>query len=196
MPNWVPYSRAVAFAATKSAWISSQLAGVISSSLKNGQAIGKAHHLSLIRDENVANVSAKIAGTTIVVRYNQNNEFTDQIVQAAATKAAIRALRSEAVQLLPARLKTLAQTHALSYQSVHVRALKSRWGSCSQNKDITLSLYLMQLPWELIDYVLLHELTHTVILHHGADFWSKLEEFLPDAKTRRQAIKVYRARII
>ncbi len=47
----------------------------------------------------------------------------------------------------------------------------------------------MRLPDELIDYVILHELTHTNIKNHSRLFWQELERILPDAKVRRQQLK-------
>jgi predicted metal-dependent hydrolase len=40
----------------------------------------------------------------------------------------------------------------------------------------------MELPWEAIDYVLLHELTHTRHMHHGPEFWQAMEARLPGAR--------------
>jgi predicted metal-dependent hydrolase len=50
----------------------------------------------------------------------------------------------------------------------------------------------MQLPWELIDYVLLHELVHTNVLRHGPDFWDALSEVLPEVKARKKALRNHR----
>lgn len=103
-------------------------------------------------------------------------------VQKAAQTASIRALKKEAGQLLPQRLRTLAMQTGFTYKSVGVKQLKSRWGSCTHQKEITLNLFLMQLPWRLIDYVLLHELTHTKVMRHGPPFWKELEKHVPRAK--------------
>jgi predicted metal-dependent hydrolase len=50
----------------------------------------------------------------------------------------------------------------------------------------------MQLPWDLIDYVLLHELVHTEHLHHGAGFWQRFDQVLPGAKQKRKALRAYK----
>ena len=49
----------------------------------------------------------------------------------------------------------------------------------------------MQLPWHLIDYVMLHELTHTKVMQHGAPFWRELELHVPHAKQLRKEIGEY-----
>ncbi len=100
-------------------------------------------------------------------------------------------MRLQAEQLLPNRLASLAGTHGFEYGSISVKQLKGRWGSCDHQKNITLNLFLMQLPWELIDYVLLHELTHTNILRHGPDFWRAMEAVLPAVKNARKTLRAY-----
>jgi hypothetical protein len=104
----------------------------------------------------------------------------------------VRALRAQAEASLPGRLGELAGRYGFSFRSVAVKQLTGRWGSCDSKQNIVLNLYLMQLPWELIDYVLLHELTHTRIMKHGPEFWTARSDLLPDAKARRQVMKQYR----
>ena len=61
-----------------------------------------------------------------------------------------------------------------------------------QNADLEreiLGLFLMQLPWHLIDYVLLHELTHTKYMQHGPIFWAAMNELEPKTKFMRIAMK-------
>jgi predicted metal-dependent hydrolase len=120
----------------------------------------------------------------------------DAVVQEAATKAVLCALRKEAEQHLPERLQDLARLHNFSYRTVSVRQLKSRWGSCDQDKNIKLNLYLMQLPWELIDYVLLHELVHTRVMQHGPVFWSAMADLEPNTPQLRKQIRAYKAAIL
>ena len=58
---------------------------------------------------------------------------------------------------------------------IALRDTTSRWGSCSATGSINLSCYLMLLPPHLMDYVLLHELTHTREMNHGPKFWEILD---------------------
>ena len=116
---------------------------------------------------------------------------TDTSVQDKAHKASIRALKQEAERLLPERVEWFADHFGYKYKDVTIKQLKSRWGSCSSHQEITLNLFLMQLPWHLIDYVILHELAHTRVMRHGPPFWAELEEHLPNARKLRTEINTY-----
>lgn len=98
-------------------------------------------------------------------------DFEDETVQSTLRKMIEKALRYEAVRLLPARLEELARQHGFTYECVKINNSQTHWGSCTSRKRINLSLSLMLLPWHLIDYVLLHELCHTVELNHSPRFW-------------------------
>ena len=100
-------------------------------------------------------------------------------VQKVAEAASIRALRQQAEQLLPQRLAALAGQHGFQYRRRDRQTSEKPLGSCDQSGHIVLNLYLMQLPWDCIDYVLLHELVHTKVFRHGPDFWRVMEQELP-----------------
>lgn len=85
---------------------------------------------------------------------------------------------AEVRQILLNRLEELASEHGFRFNRVFFRRQKTRWGSCSESNNINLNLNLMQLRPELIDYVLLHELTHTKIKNHSRQFWDELSRVL------------------
>jgi predicted metal-dependent hydrolase len=86
------------------------------------------------------------------------------------------------------RLLELAVRHGFNYRGVSIRKQRSRWGSCSRDNRISLNLQLMILPDRLRDYVLLHELLHTRIKHHGPEFWAELERLQSDARSLRKEL--------
>jgi hypothetical protein len=187
IPTWAPYRAGLEFARSRRAWIDSQR--VESSLLQTGRPVGKAHRLLFLQKSTISKPSGRITGGEIIISYPAGLSIDDENVQQMARTTAIKALRQQAERLLHQRLETLAQKHGFEYSSVSVKRLKGRWGSCDQHQNIVLNLYLMQLPWELIDYVLLHELTHTRILRHGPDFWAAMQRVLPNVKAIRKEMK-------
>lgn len=193
IPKWTPYQAGVAFAMSKRQWIIDNQQPV--EVIKDGTSIGKFHHLYFRPNDKVSSVSSRRKGSELIVSYPSHLALTDSSVQQAANKIAIKALREQAESLLPKRLRDLATKHGFEFRSVSIRQLKARWGSCNSKQEITLNLFLMQLPWDLIDYVLLHELTHTKAMHHGAEFWGIFESALPGAKKKRTELRMHKTQV-
>ncbi len=99
-------------------------------------------------------------------------------------------LRKEAKRILPARTEELASIYGFKYSSVKIQSSKTRWGSCSTSQNINLSLYLLLAPQHVIDYVILHELCHTVEMNHGERFWALMDKVTAgSAKKLRAELK-------
>ena len=194
IPSWSPFQAGFQFARARQDWIRAQKKPTIK--LLADQAIGKTHKLRFIPQASGQRITTRLRGVDILIGYPVALTPDHVNVQVIARKACIRALRAQAEQLLPPRLAELAAIHNFSYNSVNIKQLKSRWGSCDQTQNIVLNLYLVQLPWQYIDYVLLHELVHTRVLHHGPLFWESFEQVLPGAKRLRKLMRHYQPTVL
>lgn len=190
MPTWSPYAVGESFARSKVAWIKKHQQAKQPHIFMSGERIGKAHRLHIYHERRIA-IATRVSATEIAVRIPVEFSPSDAQVQTAVQKAAIRALKQEAKQLLPPRLQAMATAHGFTFSRVDIKQLKSRWGSCNSHKEIALNCYLMQLPWELIDYVLLHELMHTRIMAHGPRFWDELSGYVSGLPAKRKAIRAH-----
>jgi len=76
-------------------------------------------------------------------------------------------------------------------QKITFRSMKSRWGSCSSLNNISLNTALAMLPKELIEYVVIHELSHIKHKNHSKDFWSLVQRYLPQHKQHRKDLRKY-----
>lgn len=90
----------------------------------------------------------------------------------------IEDLRIKAKDDLPQRTERLAQHIGLKYREVSIRVAKTRWGSCSGENNISLNIFLMELPEHLRDYVIIHELCHTVHHNHSPKFHALVDTIL------------------
>ena len=190
LPAWTPYKIAEQFARTHRDWIIRHQTKLPAQEfVGDGQRVGRLHTLQFARA--AAQTTSRVTGTKIIVYLRPSETPRAPAVQRTAVAACERALRKEAEQLLPPRLARLAETHGLAYRSVAIKKLTRRWGSCDSHRNIVLNLYLTELPWEYIDYVLLHELTHTVHMHHGPDFWALLTLLEPRARDIRNQLRNY-----
>lgn len=190
LPAWAPYAAGVRFAFARLEWIKKHRSHINNPVLVHEARIGKSFRLIFVSISKTAKTHSRVLGSNITI--TSSLPYTSPAVQAAAAKASERALRIEAEKLLEIRLKELARRHSFSYKSLRIKRLRSRWGSCSSDQVITLNYFLIQLPWDLIDYVIIHELVHTRHLDHSAAFWKTFEKAMPDVKKLRKEIKKYR----
>jgi predicted metal-dependent hydrolase len=100
-----------------------------------------------------------------------------------------RGLHEVAQAELPARLQALAKEHELTVARVTIRNQRSRWGSCSPTGAIGLNWRLVQMPDEVRDYVLLHELMHLKEANHSRRFWRQVERVCPGFREAERWLK-------
>jgi predicted metal-dependent hydrolase len=105
------------------------------------------------------------------------------VADVALCRAVLRRwLLRHAHQALLPRLDQLSAETGLPYAGLRIRLQRSRWGSCSSRKNISLNAKLLFLPPELARYVMLHELCHTRELNHSQRFWTLMGLWEPSAK--------------
>jgi hypothetical protein len=80
------------------------------------------------------------------------------------------------------RVEYLATKYGFNYGKVTFRNMKTRWGSCTAQNNISLNIGLIALPNELRDYIILHELVHIKIKNHGNKFWNELGRIIHNPK--------------
>lgn len=119
-----------------------------------------------------------------------NSNFSDINLQNKIRKGIETILRKEAKAIFPNWLSELANEHNFDYNSLKINSSKSRWGSCSNQKNINLSFYCLLLPQHLIEFIMLHELCHTIEMNHSPRFWQLLDKVsIGKAKTLTLELK-------
>lgn len=154
----------------------------------SGMLIGKSHTL-VVHPATSENHKVWRYGQQIIVSLPAGWSLNDPRIEKELREVIIGALRIEAKSYLPKRLSFLANKYGYRYERVRFSHASGRWGSCSTTGTISLNIALMKLPFELIDYVLIHELTHTKQMNHSHDFWSLLGHADPDYKNHKRALK-------
>jgi predicted metal-dependent hydrolase len=132
----------------------------------------------------------------LTIEYPVQKELLSNTLQAAIRKGAVYFMRQAAKRELPTLLKQLAEKNKFNYSGVKIQSSQTRWGSCSRINSINLSLYLMLLPRHLIEYVLLHELCHTVEHNHSERFWRLLKQVAPDSDALKKELSKHAIRNI
>lgn len=153
------------------------------------QAIGKNHEIRVVPSNLHVAPSIKISRKKILVLLPSNSTLFEGPVQQLLRTEITKILRKEAKNYLPERLRELASRGDFHYETVRFSHANGRWGSCSSTGTISLNIALMKLPDVLIDYVLIHELCHTIHMNHSRDFWALVNEYDPLYKLHRQQLK-------
>jgi predicted metal-dependent hydrolase len=107
----------------------------------------------------------------------------------ACLAALVRWLDREARALLLPMLAEVAAEAGVAYASARVRHTRSRWGSCSSRRTISLSRNLVFLPAHLVRTLMLHELAHTRVMDHSPRFWAELATLDPHAMAHRAQMR-------
>jgi predicted metal-dependent hydrolase len=154
----------------------------------DGMHIGKSHSL-IVRRSIAGGAKIERHKQQIIVTLPETRELDDPDINRLVRDEVIKALRLEAKSYLPKRLSYLAHMYGFTYEKVRFSHASGRWGSCSSTGTISLNIALMKLPFELIDYVIVHELSHTRHMNHSTEFWELVSKADPEYRAHRRALK-------
>lgn len=107
----------------------------------------------------------------------------------ACRAALARWLMTQAREHLPPLLHAASERTGLHCQRVSVRRQRSRWGSCSRHKTISINAKLLFLSPELADYILVHELCHLAEMNHSRRFWALVANHCPDYRHANRQLR-------
>ena len=88
--------------------------------------------------------------------------------------------RDQARQVINEHAIMLSSRYGFHYNQIRISSARTRWGSCSPSGSLSFSWRLILNPIEVVDYVIIHELVHTVVLNHSKRYWKMVEKILPD----------------
>jgi hypothetical protein len=196
VPGNLSEQSAINFAYDKSGWISKSLKR--KDNLKKKQTIfieetdysTRFHNLSIMKHAK-STIKSLVSQNKILIWYPEYAQVEDPRIQRIVRRAIEEAWRIEAKLYLPCRTDELAKLNGFNYNKVAIKKASTRWGSCSSQNNINFNLQLMRLPAQLADYVILHELVHTVVKNHQDTFWKLLEKVLPGAKKLDKELNNY-----
>lgn len=201
VPPRVSFEKAQEFLLSKTDWIKHHLLQIKKQEQKrtvytqNQVTHTFNHTLQLQAISGLKRAKAQITKGTLLVSYPAYKSETDDEVQEFIRQAIEATYRLEAKAYLPGRVAYFAKMFGFSYNKVVIKNASTRWGSCSATNNINLNLHLMRLPEALRDYVILHELAHTIEKNHGPRFWALLNQISGDARGLDKQMKNYRVSI-
>ena len=104
-------------------------------------------------------------------------------------EAVERWLIRQAHMILPVRVMHFQQSTGGNVNEIHIKDQKTRWGSCSSKRNLNFNWRLVMAPPEVLDYVVVHELSHLTHMNHSRDFWELVGQVMPEYKQMRKWLR-------
>lgn len=105
-------------------------------------------------------------------------------------------IRKRYGKLIKSRVEELAESNGFNFERISIRDQSSRWGSCSSKKNLNFNWRLLFAPIEILDYVIIHELSHTVHMNHSKDFWDLVGKHDENYKENKRWLKNNRRNLL
>lgn len=193
LPRWASLREGYLFLDKQKSWLAKRIkrfptTSKISEYFSNGGKVWLAespHFININENEPACKVSYRIYEDHIHLNIPNGGNQEENI---------FFSLRALAKKNLTDRVEFLGMDAMLKWNKVRIGNQKSRWGSCSAKGTISLNWRLLLLPYEISNYVILHELAHLKHLNHSARFWEYLETICPNSKTKdKDLLKIGKA---
>lgn len=144
------------------------------------------NQIELLMNSKLNNNIVKILNEKVIVcvnnKYNREDIIREYI---------IKFYKTEAERVLKERTLYYSKILSVSPKIITIKDQKTLWGSCSSRGNINYNYRLIMAPMNIIDYVVVHELSHLIHMNHSKEYWRTVEEVLPDYKERKQWLKAY-----
>ena len=179
LPYYTPYISAKRFIMKNLDWIEKKLDHFILHKNKY-YYLGTNIRLIKIYSTNNKYFNYIFSDSELIFETNDNSLSNDELF--------LIFLKEKALEYIPNRVAEISQKHGFKFNSVKIKNLSSRWGSCSSKKNLSFNLKLMYFNHKVIDYVIVHELCHLKVMNHSAKFWKLVEEIIPNYRKYRSEL--------
>lgn len=186
LPWYVSKRMGVIYVKSKKDWLNEQL----KSHAKHSSQISSVGDYK-VDIKYVARSTSAISAEGKNIKISLKDRKEDQKNLAEISRLLETYFRKKSETIISEKLKEIAGSNTIKIGDIKVKKMRGRWGSCDNKKNITLNLYLAQMPEEIWSYVLCHELAHTKYMDHSKNFWSYVEQLDKNYKHNKQILKSF-----
>jgi predicted metal-dependent hydrolase len=149
--------------------------------------LGQQYRLKVVQSEDgKESVHIDREQITVITREKENQERVKKLL--------IDWYRQHAYKIFTERLEAWAprfERYGIQHPKVYVRQMRSQWGSCTAKGKMNLSLKLVMVPRQFIDYVIVHELCHLIEQNHSTAFYALMSKIMPDWEEKRESLNQF-----
>lgn len=117
----------------------------------------------------------------VYISSNYNEEMLNHIIK--------KWYKDQCSKTMSERVKEFSIKYNLMYKTITIKEQKTVWGTCNINNDLTFNWKIMFFDLEVIDYLIVHELVHTIHKNHSKNYWDAVERIIPNHKELRNRLK-------
>ena len=122
------------------------------------------------------------ANADVIIFRSRNEDSAERLLD--------RWLSERSIGMVSDIVISKAKEHGIEFMNIGI-CRGSRWGSCSSKKELKFNKYICMIPIDIAEYVVAHELAHTLQLNHSHAFWDKVKKICPEYRTLRKELRNY-----
>ncbi len=107
---------------------------------------------------------------------DKKSAFIQECIKDAKNKKLIERSDDAFKKLVQKYVQNISEELNVRSNKIIFRKMKTKWASCSSEKNLTINTLMKFLPETLIEYIIFHELTHLIERYHNKRFWKIIEE--------------------
>ena len=120
-----------------------------------------------------------------------NKFFINKTNQKQANKLFRDWYIKSAIEIIIPRAKAIAKQLGVVYKEINIMDLKYRWGSCTPKDNIHFNWRIIKAPMTVIEYIIVHELTHLLEANHTPAFWNRVAVMQPNFEKAKAWLKEF-----
>ncbi len=123
--------------------------------------------------------------------YQKNSQIIDALRKSKGKKLDMTRSKEELNELIKSLIDLYSEELNVNINKVYIKQMKTKWGSCSSKKNLTINSLLKYLPKDIIKYVIFHEMAHIFERKHNDRFWNHINQKFKDYKSKERELFVY-----
>lgn len=187
-PNKLKEEQIKKIVETKKEWIYKKLVENEKRKKENRQVVkllGKEYKL-LIKFEDNQSAKMYIENDKLIIEIPKKQiDKTEQIKEELIDSMYKKVAEKE----VDMAMQIITRIVGIAPKKYKIKKLKSAWGTCTSNQNITINSSLMQYDRKVIQYVVLHEVCHLKYMNHSREFWKMVEKYMKDYKEVKKILK-------